>query len=167
MTQPFQIIVDDEKAQRWFGELLRRGSDLRPVMDDIGEMLLVSTQERFRSGIAPDGQPWAALADGSGRSPLFATGTLHSLIAPHPIPDGIELVASAKQARWHQEGTDPYVIEPKQKQALAWPGGPGPRKRVNHPGLKARPFMGISAEDERSIEERVTQWLALAESPNA
>ena len=38
-------------------------------------------------------------------------------------------------------GTKPHVIEPRDKQALAWPGGKHPVKRVNHPGTRAQPFM--------------------------
>jgi hypothetical protein len=34
-------------------------------------------------------------------------------------------------------GTRPHVIEPRDKQALAWPGARHPVKRVNHPGTPA------------------------------
>jgi hypothetical protein len=36
-----------------------------------------------------------------------------------------------------ERGTRPHVIEPKDKQALAWPGGRHPVKKVNHPGTPA------------------------------
>lgn len=39
MTDTFTITVDDAKAQRWFGELTRRGRDLSGLMADIGEAL--------------------------------------------------------------------------------------------------------------------------------
>lgn len=40
-----------------------------------------------------------------------------------------------------EHGTRPHVIEPKDKQALAWPGGRHPVKRVNHPGTPAYHFL--------------------------
>lgn len=163
MTDRVIIEIDDAQAQRWFGQVIARGLDMRGLMDQIGENLLVSTQERFRTGRGPDGQPWAKLKNGSGRTPLLDTGTMRDQIEPQPIQDGVELVANAKQARWHQEGTDPYVILPRDKKALAWPGGPGPRRKVNHPGLPARPFMGLSAEDEQTIDALVAEWLEIGE----
>lgn len=161
MTDGVVILVDDERAQRWFGQLLERGTDLSGLMADIGELLKTSTQDRFKSGTAPDGTPWAPLKDGSGRTPLNDTGRMRLDIAPNSGADFVELVAGAKQARWHQEGTDPYTIRPKGKKALAWAGGPGPRAKVNHPGLPARPFMGLSAEDEAGIDAAVLDWLNL------
>lgn len=38
-------------------------------------------------------------------------------------------------------GTRPHLITPKTKQALFWPGGPGPRKVVHHPGTRAQPYL--------------------------
>lgn len=34
-------------------------------------------------------------------------------------------------------GSGPHIIEPKNKQALYWPGAAHPVKRVHHPGTKA------------------------------
>lgn len=153
MSEPLVIQVDDAKAQAWFGELLQRMGDLTPLMRDLGEYLVESTQDRFDQGIGPDGVAWAPLKDGSGRTPLNDSGRMRDDIRPNSGSDFVEIVAGARQARWHQEGTDPFVILPKAKQALSWPGGPGPRKKVNHPGLPARPFIGLSEADERYIGE--------------
>lgn len=164
MTDTLTILVEDTQVQRWFGELVRRGSDLSGLMADLGEALLESTQARFAAGIAPDGVAWAPLKDGSGRTPLNLTGRMRDDISPSSGADWVELTAHAKQARWHQEGTNPYVIRPKNGRALAWKNGPGPRAKVHHPGLPARPFMGISAEDDRMIEALAIAWLELGES---
>lgn len=153
----FTITVDDARAQRWFGELLRRGSDLSGLMDDIGEALLESTQARFNTSIGPDGIAWAPVKRGG--KPLFQTGRMRDDISPTSGPDWVELRAHAKQAPWHQFGTRPYTIVPKTKKALAWPGGPGPRKKVHHPGLIARPFMGLSVEDDKKIEALAIVYL--------
>lgn len=174
-NQPLVIEVDRAKADRWFGELLRRGQSLAGLMKDIGETLTESTQKRFDQGRAPDGTAWVPLADGSGRTPLNDSGRMRDGIFPSSGDNWVEISSDAKQARWHQEGTDPYVILPKNGKALAF-GPPASRtsgknqgkvgpahvvKKVNHPGLPARPFMGLSAEDEQQIDELAIAWLDL------
>ena len=162
MTDSVLILtVDNAQAVRWFGRLLERSADLSGLMAQIGEDLTESTQARFDSGIGPDGVAWQPLADGSGRTPLNDTHRMRDGIHPLSGVDWVEIRADAKQARWHQEGTDPYEIRPVNGKALNWPGGPGPRSKVNHPGLPARPFMGVSAEDDAAIERLAVAWLEL------
>ena len=148
----------DTNVQRLFDEGKRRGLDTAGLMEDIGEELLERTQRRFDAGVAPDGTAWATLRNKEGRSPLLKSRTLRDQIYASSGDDWAQLTATTEYARWHQEGTQPYIIEPKKKKALAWPGGPGPRKRVNHPGLPARPFLGVSDEDKAEIEKRATAW---------
>lgn len=143
MKTELVIDVDASRAERWFSELLRRGRDMSVLMRDIGEALTESTYDRFRDGVAPDGTPWVPLRDGSGRTPLLDTGAMRDEISPDHGPYWVEIRAGAKQARWHQEGTGPFVIL---------------KARVNHPGLPARPFIGISAEDDALISGLVIQW---------
>ncbi len=151
------IDVDDAQAQAWFGALLRRGLDLSDLMYDIGEALTESTQQRFADGVGPDGVPWVPLRDGSGRTPLNLTGRMRDDIAPDSGPDWVEIQAGAKQARWHQQGTVPYVILPKNRKALAF--GATVVRKVNHPGLPARPFIGLSEEDGRLIGDLSQAYL--------
>lgn len=49
----------------------------------------------------------------------------------------VQVVATADHSAILEFGTRPHVIEPKTKQALAWPGGRHPVKKVNHPGTPA------------------------------
>ena len=39
------------------------------------------------------------------------------------------------------QGTNPYIIRPKKKKALWWPGARHPVKMVRHPGIRANPFV--------------------------
>jgi phage virion morphogenesis protein len=150
VSEVFTITVDDAQVMRWFEHLLAAGADLRPLMRDIGEALLRSTQKRFESGIAPNGEPWKELADGS-KAHLYQTGRMMSDIHATSGDDWVRLTAGAKQARWHQFGTKPYTIEPREAKALFWPNASHPWRRVHHPGLPARPFLGISQEDDDLI----------------
>lgn len=161
MTEPVKTVFDDAAARAMF-QRLAGVRDMTPLMRDIGETLTESTQQRFQTSTAPDGTPWKALADGSGRKPLLKTGNMRDRITPRAAATFVEIIASARQARWHQEGTDPYVIRAKPGHSLAWPGmqlredskghaQPAWVTKVNHPGLPARPFMGISADDSKAI----------------
>jgi len=173
MTDPFVIHVDDAQAQAWFGRLQDRGAHLSGLMRDIGEILTQSTQQRFRDGVGPDGVPWEPLADGSGRTPLLDTGRMRDEIVPSSGENWAEISATAKQARWHQKGTKKYKIKAKPGKALMWPGmktrenkktgqhDPAWVNEVNHPGLKARPFIGLSIDDRKQIEKTAEAWVSL------
>ncbi len=158
MTEPVVIHVDDDQARRWFGALIERGEDLSGLMTQIGNVLVPSTQERFQTSMGPDGIAWRPLKDGSGRKPLLKSGSMRDNIFPTSGSDWAEISAGARQARWQQEGTHPYEIRPKNKFALAWPGG-GPFKSVHHPGIPARPFIGLSTEDGEGLEKLVFAWM--------
>lgn len=47
----------------------------------------------------------------------------------------------AKYGIYQEYGTQPYVILPVTKKALYWKGALHPVRVVNHPGIKAHPFM--------------------------
>ncbi len=65
-------------------------------------------------------------------------------------------------AFWHQRGTEPYVIRPKNKKALAFTGSTGEtilRRVVHHPGLAARPIR-IRPADRAVIYQMCRDHLA-------
>jgi len=172
MTDPFVIHVDAADADAWFGRLLERGERLGGLMTGISEILATSTNRRFADSIGPDGVKWTPLKDGSGRRPLVKTGAMLNRIEPRSGEDFAEIRATAKQAAWHQFGTDPYVILAKPGKALSWPGlpsrttkagktVPGAVKKVNHPGLPARPFIGLSENDKEQIGNTAAAWVSL------
>jgi phage gpG-like protein len=156
----FLIEIDAEKALKWFGDLIARSDDLTSINKDIGEILLESTQKRFETGLDPEGIPWVPLADGSGRTPLTDTGRMRQDIFPSHGKDFVEISAVAKQARWMQEGVDPFVIEPRAKRARDFRDD-APLGNHYHPGIPARPFIGLSAADEEVISNLAVAWLDL------
>lgn len=52
-------------------------------------------------------------------------------------------------------GKGRYVITPKRKRALHWPGAAHPVKRVSHPGVPARKFSERAAEKLRREYQRL------------
>ena len=57
------------------------------------------------------------------------------------------------------EGTNPHVIEPKNKKALYWKGAKYPVKRVMHPGIKANPYADRAVEQASS---RMNEFISRA-----
>ncbi len=53
----------------------------------------------------------------------------------------VQVVNDDPKALILERGSGPHVIEPKNKKALAWPGGRHPVARVNHPGTPAYHFL--------------------------
>ncbi|MET0416058.1 MAG: hypothetical protein ABW022_08560 [Actinoplanes sp.] len=49
----------------------------------------------------------------------------------------VQVIATDPKSAILEHGTRPHVIEPKDKQALHWPGARHPVARVNHPGTPA------------------------------
>lgn len=172
-SKPLVITWDDERFTAEFNALARRMQDTTPLMADIAEALLDSANRRFDSGVAPDGTQWAPLADGSGRTPLTLTGVMRTRNANAWGRDWAEVFNSAKQALWQHEGTDPFTIVPRNARALAFGNSVsiaiGKRKgqagksvvvaKVDHPGLPARRWIGLSRDDEDTVFGLVRGYL--------
>lgn len=79
---------------------------------------------------------------------------------------GFDGARNAQLASWHHNGTGsfgpagkPYLIRPVNKKALGFAGLVV--KRVNHPGIPARPLVGFPASDRKLVGEVVTDHLKL------
>lgn len=112
-----------------------RVTDLTPLMDDIGAMLVASTQDRFEKGVDPEGKPWkvsqrVAKAQGKAQT-LIDSALLMSSIHHTPGNDNVEVGTNLIYAAIHQNG-----------------GQAGRGKAVTIP---ARPFLGLSTEDKTEI----------------
>lgn len=172
-----QLKFDDSEIQAVLRQLKAKMGDLSEPMNDAGQYIVQSVRERFVTSTGPDGQAWekrkdstiAALInrdaknrkkDGSlsakgkkfmsGKKLLTDSRALVDSIAHEYTststtikPGGLPYAAA------HQFGGKPYVIEPKNKKALAFNGIV--RKRVTHPGQTARPYLGFSDDDRSEI----------------
>ena len=78
-----------------------------------------------------------------------------------------EIVADAPYASFVEEGTKPHEIVPRRGQWLAWEAAQGDwhfARRVNHPGSKPYPFMGLAyLKCERVVLREVDIGVAKAE----
>ena len=51
-----RIDIDDRDVGQALQRLQRRVGDMTPAMEDIGELLIETTKERFKTSTAPDGR---------------------------------------------------------------------------------------------------------------
>jgi len=140
---------------------------MAPAMKEIGEVLQESTKQRFATSTAPDGTRWAPNAqatfesylnrDGKNfnkdgrlgakgaaramnKKPLVDTGVLADSIDWQLVEGGVEI------------GTNRFAGE--------WDGGAAVHQFGNSKGtIPARPFLGVSAEDEVQVLEIVERHL--------
>lgn len=150
-----KVEINSDAVSSALERLAVGAADLSNPMAEIGEALLASTEDRIAKGVSPDGTTFAARSqatlDGYASrkvpvspkgGPLVLTGIMSSQISTASGPDFAEVGSNAVQA------------------AMMHFGG----ARSAYPNLwgdiPARPFIGLSTEDETAVEEIVEDWLS-------
>lgn len=143
-----RVSIQDKEVQARFAELLRRGRDLHTALDEIGSMLLASTQQRFEAERDPEGNPWAPLAIATTKKKVGKgkdaprRGARNILRVSGLLYQSLTHLATNKEVR---VGTNRKKY-PALQQLGGKPGmAPGPA------AVPARPFLGISQADEQEI----------------
>ncbi len=149
------IQLDDTAAADVLGKLRAASINLAPMLDDIGAELETSTLERFRTNIGPDGVAWpqSLRARERGTPTLVDTTALRDSVHYRVDSDvAVEIGAGgvAKDyAAIHQLGG---TITAKGK-ALRFTLATGQTVAVKSVRIPARPYLGLSAEDQVAIPE--------------
>ena len=130
---------------------------------DFGDYLVKSTTDRFPTGHAPDGSVWApkspatlaayaARKDRVDRRPLFGpSGALSSTINYEAFNDRVEWGSPMIYAAVQQFGAGKGAFGQTSR------GAPIPWGNI-----PARPFLGISPDDEAQLLDIVAEWMATA-----
>ena len=134
------------EAQALLSRLQSAGERLGPLMADISEALLHSTQDRFEAEEDPDGVPWPALAAAT----LAKKRSDHILVERGYLLGGLR---SDYGDDWAAVETAPLPYGP-----IHQFGGQAGRGVT----IPARPFLGISEEDSRTIIELSQAYLEAA-----
>lgn len=150
----FTIELKEDQITAALARALAQQADLTPLMDQIGEILIVSVKDRFKAGESPDGVKWApksatTLAGSGARKsnrvdarPLFGpSGMLSSQIFAESSSDGVLVGSGRVQAAMMQFG--------------------GTKAQFPHlwGNIPARPFMGFSDQDRATILGETEDWL--------
>ncbi len=122
---------------------------------EIGEDVSESTKERFRSSVAPDGTPWAS------NSPVTVSiyeGLFASAGNKQPLVGETQRLAN--EISWQIDGERAVEIGSPMPYALMQQMG-GTKADWPHlwGDIPARPYQGISGDDERNILNIVTSYL--------
>lgn len=144
-----RLDLDARQANAMFARLIANGSNLTPLMSEIGSELEASTLKRFADSVGPDGVAWvplkpATLTRKKTKQILVENSDLMSSIHFEVGPTHVELIAGpAEYAAIHQFGGKPDM-----------PPGPA--------GIPARPYLGLSEADLDGIDEAASSFLAEA-----
>ncbi|OZS41961.1 phage virion morphogenesis protein [Photobacterium sanguinicancri] len=136
-----------EHIRERINELLTRGQNLEPAFQDIGEMLLLSHNERWAKQESPDGQPWQPLSEGYKKRKKKN----QSLILVLNQHLGRELNYNA----WR---TGITFGTPYEYGAIHHFGGTSDMRPQNA-AIPARPWLGVSDEDTEQIYQILGDFL--------
>lgn len=143
-----------------------------PLMDQLGEYLVDSTKRRFPTGRAPDGSVWApkspvTIARQGGRRtnrldtrPLFGESKrLSGEISHEALPDQVLWGSPVEYAAVQQFGAAKGAFG-----AYSGIDKNGRRYSGVAPwgNIPARPFLGLSAEDEANVLDIIADYVAIA-----
>ena len=135
--------------------------DKAGLMNAIAEGLRTSTVERFGKEESPEGKKWvpSIRAQKQGGKTLISSGQLKTSIKAESDSTGAAVGTNLIYAATHQFG-DERTIRAKKSKYLRFQIGDKwvsvPSVRVSIP---ARPFLGISPEDEEEIREILEEIL--------
>jgi phage virion morphogenesis protein len=143
------VRIDDAALRKAIDRVIDHMADLTPAMQDIGEYMLGATRDRFDTETAPDGSKWAALSPryaarkarmrNALKGILTRRGTLRDTIRYKASRSDVVIGSDRPYAAIHQLG-----------------GQAGRGKRATIP---ARPFLGISADDQAEIIKILGDYL--------
>lgn len=154
----YSIELNDAEMSAALDRLSARLSDMTPLMQDLGELLVVSTQERVQAGMQPDGQPFAPRSQTtldryaelglSFGQPLNQSGEMRGGVFYQAGSDSVEIGSNAIQAAVMQFGAEQGAFGETAR------GGPIPWGDI-----PARPWLGISDDDRTNILAEIEDWL--------
>ena len=143
-----KIELDDSGARAALRRLIDLGSDLSPVMKDIGGSLLNSTRKRFADEKDLDGKPWTPLSKATlarkrkrkdGKTKILTeSGDLGGGISYRVDRNAVEIGSRLVYASVHQHGAK------KGQFGKTRAGSPIPWGRI-----PARRFLGMSDQDRK------------------
>lgn len=165
------VTIDNASVLAALEQLGERVANPAPALSEIGERLTESTQARFNTSTAPDGGRWAPNSQATilgylaGKSGSYQkkSGKISAKGAGYAM-NKKPLVASGllqDSIHWQLRGREAVTIG-TDRFSDAWDEGATVHQFGSRNGkIPARPFLGISDEDERTILEIVTAHLSI------
>jgi phage virion morphogenesis protein len=157
MTGVRMELTGADAALAALGDAAARLEHPRPLYDEVGAMLVVSTQMRFEREEDPDGNPWpmSVRAVMQGGRTMTDTARLVQSLTHIASDAGVEVGTNVVYAAVHQTGG---TIRARASAGL--------RFRVNgswvakqEVTLPKRAFLGLDEDDEKEIAAIAGDWL--------
>lgn len=147
-----RLEFQDGGLRRQLKAAQRGAADMTPLMDSIGAHLVQSARTRIEhTNETPDGVPWPksfrVIANQGGKT-LLDTAHLRDSITHQPAPDQVEIGTNVIYAAVHQFGA---TITAQSAGALFFRLADGTAVQAGSVTIPARPYLGISVDDERII----------------
>lgn len=156
------IRFDGGATERYLDALGKRLANPEPLLKGIGEDVMQSTKERFKSATAPDGRAWApnspvTLARFAGRW----GGKKGAQRAGQKTPLIGESRQLSRTINWQMRGSNAVAVgSPMVYAGVQQFGAPkAPRGRGPWGAIPARPFLGLSSADEKHILALVQRFI--------
>jgi phage virion morphogenesis protein len=161
----YTVTFDDQAVDQRLAGLIDSLQNPSGFLKGVGEHLVNSNRQNFDREAASDGTPWAPLSPATikarqkkGQVPiqiLTATKALNASIFYQVEVDALKVGSGLPYAAIHQLGG---VINKPARTGRAFG-----RDNVSIPAhtisMPARPYLGVSAEDETIIIELAEDWL--------
>ena len=149
-----EVKLDSTQVLKALETLSKASASPRPALLAIGEDLVKSTKNRFNESRGPDGKAWApnspaTLKRKRGTKPLVGEGILRDTISYAEGGNILTIFSPMEYAATQQFG------------AIKEQYGRGKTRNFPIPwgNIPARPFLGISNDDEKMIIETVSDYL--------
>ena len=172
------IDINDAEIQAALNQLAAKLGDLTPFFKDVGETLLNSTRERFRTQTAPDGTAWAALSPAYRArkpshkdKPLTLSGVLRGTLTKQVDKDSLRIGTPLIYGATHQFGAakgsfgtvtarvNEYTRRSRNGASFTVRAHTRPL-RVPWGDIPARPFLGLSEADRSDLLDALNEYLA-------
>ena len=142
-----EIELDNSPVTEALQQLLERTDNIDPVLQEIGEHLVFTTKRRFTTKTAPDGTPWDDNSD------------LTQSIKGRNDPLVGESGRLGNEIYYQVRGGVLQIGSPMEYAAMQQFGGT--REQFPHlwGNIPARPFLGVSDDDEETILDVLAESL--------
>lgn len=139
-----EVTADTREIEKALRDLQNVVDDLQPAFRDIGEYLLRSHDERFRRGVDPDDNPWAELKQKTKKYKPKNKDKI--LVLSGDLMDDMVYQVSPTELRF---GTGQETSKYAATHQFGRP----------EDGIPARPFIGLSGDDEDEIANIIRRHL--------
>jgi phage virion morphogenesis protein len=162
------VQINEDEITQALDRVARALTDMTPLMQDIGELMLDSTRENFKDGTDPDGTPWAPKSaatldayrrrgDGQPTRPLIGpTRTLSTTINAEPSADRVAWGSNVIQAAVMQFGAQAGEFGARIGRDK---NGRDFMMSIPWGDIPARPYLGVGQTDIDAIVATVEEYL--------